>query len=359
MKHAASTVAVRFTSLKNGTPRGVSQRSEDLLARAIAHHGAGQFAPALDIYRQLLGDNPGHAKALELAGICCMQAGRHADAAGYLRAALKSDSDNHTLNNNLGVCLQHLGDFSGAAQALRQSVRLQPNYPEAHNNLGSVLEASNRLPEAVSAYLKVLELAPEHRAALLNLKRLACDPELAPAIARELAVLPVQSIALRELHFIAKAVCDRQSSAVTTQPLRLMLESAEAKAERGDAAGAIEEYQRVVAHNPRNAAAWNNLGLLFRRVHDYAQALSALARATQLDPDFAMAWNSLGSCYLDLGDLAQARGALERAKSLAPTTASIECNLGVLHRASQDATQALACYERALIMDSNLCTKRI
>ncbi|MFN0313431.1 MAG: tetratricopeptide repeat protein [Burkholderiales bacterium] len=347
-------MAVRFSSFQNPPPRRATQRAEELLARAIVHHGAGQLAQALELYRQILRESPGHAKAQELAGICCMQAGSYGDAAAYLRTVLKTDPDNHTLSNNLGVCLQHLGDFAGAAEALRHSIRLQPNYPEAHNNLGSVLEVSDRISEAVSAYLKVIELAPEHRAALVNLKRLACDPRFAKEISGQLETHSVHSIALRELLFIARAVSARQQPVATTHPLRLMLESAEDKAAHGDAAGAIEEYQHVVEQDPRNAAAWNNLGLLFRRVGDYAQALAALARATQINPDFALAWNSMGSCYLDLGDLVQARTALERAKSLAPAVAGIECNLGMLHRASQDATQAMACYERALGLDPNL-----
>ena len=352
--NVTATVAVRFHSAHSSAPRGTPQRTEAVFSQAITYHGAGQFALALDLYRLILNENPNHAKGLELSGICCMQLGGYADAIAYLRAALKRDPDNHLILNNLGISLQSVGEIPEAVEILRDSVRLQPNYPEAHNNLGSALEASENLPEAVSAYLKALELAPEHRAALTNLKRLACDPKVAPAILCELDAHPPDNAALRELRAIAKIVSSTQQPLVSSEPLMALFESAAAKAAHGDSAAAIEEYRRALEQDPHNANAWNNLGLLLRQVQDYAQALRALVRATELDPKCALAWNNLGSCYLDLGDLVQARIVLERAKTLSPALASIECNLGMLHRAQQETLEAMTCYQRALTLDPNL-----
>src|SRR2546427_9075131 len=93
------------------------------------------------------------------------------------------------------------------------------------------------------------------------------------------------------------------------RPLAPPIEQAETWFERasewdGDPAqweDAIKAYERVVAIDPRYAAAWNNLGLLLHRMGRYDEAESAYASALEQDPHCCEAAYNLGSLHEDRG----------------------------------------------------------
>ncbi len=284
-----------------------------------------------------------------------MQLGRHADAVRYFRKVRDADPTNAQLLNNLGVSLKNIDEITEAAEMLRHAIRYQPNYPEAHNNLGAALEQADDIAAAAANYLTALELNPEHPAPVNNLKRLLGEPGVAALIlAKCESGCASESVAMREILAMAKMVSSRQDPVGKVESLTAVLQSADLKAGHGDTYSAIETYRAVLEQLPNNPGAWNNLGVLLRKVQDHGQAMLAFTRATQLDPQCALAWNNLGSCHLDLGDLAQAHLALERAEHIAPDLANVQCNLGMLQRASQDAAKAMERYQRALALDPRL-----
>ncbi len=154
---------------------------------------------------------------------------------------------------------------------------------------------------------------------------------------------------------------------------------------RGDAAGAVESYARVVALVPGDFESWNNLGNARSEAGDKLGARAALDRAVALRPDLlsirlnhaAAVAESAGeaeavayyqACVRDfpdasqpLGDLGslltglhrddEALAALDKAAALAPEDAIIAVRLGEICVATFDHARAEAQFKRALALD--------
>jgi tetratricopeptide (TPR) repeat protein len=90
---------------------------------------------------------------------------------------------------------------------------------------------------------------------------------------------------------------------------------------------AMDAYQRVTTLDPRNAAAWNNLGLLHHRLGRYDDARRHYEVAVAADATCAEAAYNLGSLHDDLGDLPQAVVWYRRALEVRPDYADAHFNL--------------------------------
>jgi tetratricopeptide (TPR) repeat protein len=107
------------------------------LAYGMALERRGDRTKAVDVYRQLVDNNPTLVPA----------------------------------RLNLAACMSQVGDHQGAVAQMREVLRLAPNHAGAHNNLGNVLAKLNRINEAVACYRRALEINPAFAPARDNLDR--------------------------------------------------------------------------------------------------------------------------------------------------------------------------------------------
>lgn len=138
----------------------------DALARAVAHHQAGELEKAAQGYRELLALDP--------------------DALAPLA--------------NLASILKAGGAFAEAGALLRRALAVAPETPGLHRNLGNLLHLANDLEASVDAYRAELARRPEDEEARMGLARtllglgrfeegwraLDARPERAKAVARGL-----------------------------------------------------------------------------------------------------------------------------------------------------------------------------
>jgi tetratricopeptide (TPR) repeat protein len=87
---------------------------------------------------------------------------------------------------------------------------------------------------------------------------------------------------------------------------------------RGKLAQAAACYAEVVAREPGDFEAWNNLGNARRQLGDLGAAIEALTRAAKLRPDIAMIGLNLGGALADAGRLEESLRAFEKAARLDP-----------------------------------------
>jgi tetratricopeptide (TPR) repeat protein len=76
---------------------------------------------------------------------------------------------------------------------------------------------------------------------------------------------------------------------------------------RGDYAAAIRLFEAIVAHDDRNADAYNLLAYSTRKAGDARRAVPIYQKALAIDPKHRGAHEYLGEAYLTLGDLAKAK----------------------------------------------------
>ena len=120
-------------------------------------------------------------------------------------------------------------------------------------------------------------------------------------------------------------------------------------------AGAVEAalavYERIVAREPRHAAALRYLGLARFQLGQRGQGLECLRRATREAPGDAAAWSDLGRMQAMLGDLQEATACFRRAVAADPHHADAWHNLGAALRRCGELDGALEAYKRALALD--------
>ena len=120
---------------------------------------------------------------------------------------------------------------------------------------------------------------------------------------------------------------------------------------RRDLTAAIADLEGAVALAPRDARAFNELGILRADAGEAGRAVDAFTRAVTIDPAYARAWNNLGNAERALGHADAAERAFERATRADPAYALAHANLGALRRERGDDPGAEAALARALARD--------
>jgi hypothetical protein len=89
----------------------------------------------------------------------------------------------------------------------------------------------------------------------------------------------------------------------------------------------LGEYRALLAMHPRNAKALQNYGYLLIAAGQFAGAVAALETAVDIDPASCTALNNLGRAYLALGDKPKARQSFEQAIACDPQERKFRANL--------------------------------
>jgi len=118
------------------------------------------------------------------------------------------------------------------------------------------------------------------------------------------------SFAIGSFPALLHAQADAGASDARVQKLYGDAKAAEA---RGDLAGAVASYESLLQIAPRLAPAYNNLGSLYLRQHEYRKAAATLEKGLRIDPKMSSASALLGIALYELGDYPAAGRNLESA----------------------------------------------
>lgn len=124
-----------------------------------------------------------------------------------------------------------------------------------------------------------------------------------------------------------------------------------AKAQAGDAQGAIDYYRKAIAANPKYGSALLNLASLLRAQGKLTEALAICQRAAKADPMNRGIWMNLGNIYGQLGSIEQAKNCYERAVALDPRNAEAVINLGTAYQRLGNLDAARQQYEFAISLN--------
>jgi tetratricopeptide (TPR) repeat protein len=127
----------------------------------------------------------------------------------------------------------------------------------------------------------------------------------------------------------------------------ITLSSAQERA--GDPKGSEESLRRILARDPNNATALNNLGyFLVERNERLAEALQLIQRAVRANPTNSSFLDSLGWAYFKLGKFDEAERHLTEAARRNNTSATIQEHLGDLYQQRGKLEMARSAWQKAL-----------
>ena len=115
------------------------------------------------------------------------------------------------------------------------------------------------------------------------------------------------------LAFLPGALPAQSQSAGNEARVQELYGQAKAAQSRGDLPDAIANYEKILSIAPQLGPAYNNLGALYFRQHDYMKAAAVLEHGLKISPAMPSASALLGISLFEMGEYTKARPRLEAA----------------------------------------------
>ena len=301
----------------------------------------GRYGEAEKAYRKVLEARPDDLPAsLRLARTAFLQT-RYADSKNRLDGILARSPDQAEARALRSRIRMRMGDLNGAATDARRWSQLSPKEAEPLRILG-VVQRQRGDPSGAVELLK--------RAVVLDPTDLRSRQELARAYA-EAGQKRLSDETSREALRM-----ERREREAARRRLEAGYHRAQAilSLERGDAAGALKDYQDALSHDPDNPEMWREAGEAALAAGDPDRALEYLDRAVRQAPSRAVVWKTRGEIHLARGDMGGALNDLLEAARLDPSDPAVHRSLAKAYR-SLDRPEA----ERESALATDLETRAV
>jgi protein O-GlcNAc transferase len=154
---------------------GLPSTVDQLVGSAFRSNQAGRHQEAVGQCRQALKIQPRHHLAWQILGIASFKIGDFEEALRSFGAAVEIEPGNADGYNNLGNVLVELGRYEEAVAHLERAAELNPASADAFSNLGRVYGEVGRFDEAIAATQSAVQLNPGLAEAYINLGKLLMD----------------------------------------------------------------------------------------------------------------------------------------------------------------------------------------
>ena len=327
-------------------PKGNRERQMLRTSLAQLYLDALRYTEAVAVYEEQLkergiGDAPLTADGDKLAAARILQrmveahkkAGRSGEASATIeRMRRLLGKDDPTADEQQVLFLRDQGKKSDALQAVRSA---RQRFPEQAGFLrleAQMLADMGRVDEGVALIRQSLQGSIEDFNDYLIIAGLYLQGGRAPAAVE----------AARKALELAPAGELRMSEAAL-----ITLSSAQERA--GDLKGSEASLRRILASDPNNATALNNLGyFLVERNERLTEALEMIQRAVRSNPTNSSFLDSLGWAYFKLGKLDEAERHLKEAARRNGNSVAIHEHLGDLYHQRGQMEMARAAWQKAL-----------
>lgn len=217
----------------------------------VAARKAGSFPAALEKQAREAG------RQIE-AGLVRQEADKREQAAKAQVAHAATDADRRARCAAIGqeaMAKRASGDHAGAIRSYQTLLELCPDVCQAYNNVGASLYSLGYLAESAPWFDEAVK----------------CDPKA--ALYRENAAMTR-----------AKLARPAADAGGTTKSCAAAFDKAESRRQSGDLAGALADYQSVVARCPQFCAAYNNMGLTLHNLGRSGESLPLFEKALRCNP---------------------------------------------------------------------------
>jgi choline-sulfatase len=274
------------------------------LEQAFAAVQAQRNEEAIAAFEKLLAANPDMQDVWAFYASALQKVGRQEDAAAAYEKALKLSGGSPQLALATATKLLELGRYEES----RSHVELaRKQYPQEANDL-----------------LAQIEMRQGNSAAALEVgRRAVSEGKASEALRRQTA------LSLSEGGRTAEAIALLQPLAETGEPPTLNA-LAIALSDAGRNGEAMTVLQRVLQRDPKNAHAYETLGMIELRQQHPTEALGHLRRALELNDKLPIAWNTLGVALYQTGAPEGAVQAWQRSVELDPKQYDALYNLGLV-----------------------------
>ncbi len=300
------------------------------LARVEALALAGRKSAAAALAEEVSRESGRDARAQFALGISCGRSGLYAEAESAFQAVLTQVPADYEALYNLGLAAARAEHYERARQAFEVALRMQPREVNALFELGRMEANAGNYQRALLLLANARTLAPQRPDVLLALARAAQSAGFygdAELIYGDYLKLRPQDELVRRDRAAVRGFSEA-SRAEATAELNAYVQRHPQDAVgyfdlaqityHTDRALALEQVSKAVRLDPAFEPARYIRAWLLHRAGRDEEALADLQAAVRLNPRDALAFDQLGLTYLDLDRLAEAEKALRQAVAIAP-----------------------------------------
>lgn len=326
-----------------------------------SYKSVGQMDQALLELTRAVQINPTLAEARTNLGNIFLQKGQIEQAVREYRQALRILPNDPKTLNNLGNAYLQQNDLESAAQTYLRALDFDPTLTDAHRNLAHVYRRQGQVDKAFEHLRTAVELAPQEADNYLALGRLYGETKNLPAAQEMLSKALFYNPALTAAHIeLGNVYLEMNRTDWALEEFTAALQNndvlavyawfglASAYHQQKQYEEAANAYRQVLARDPQNTAALQNLGNVLLDVGEIEQAISIYQQAIQISPNSGLYYN-LAAAYLRQKQYEKARTAYQEAVRLEPNYAAAHHGLAVCYYYLNDKP---ACRKHAQIARS-------
>ncbi len=257
----------------------------------------GKVPEAVEIYHEVLQEDPVNADATHVLGLISMQNGDLAAAESSIRQAIGFDGRKADYHSNLGLVLVAKARFEEAEQSFRQAISIEPDHLTALGNLANVLLSLQRPRESEDIARNLLQRAPRDLDGFVSLSAALMQQNRvqdAVTVVREglrynpedLGLLMQLASASELINGLTEAQEAIQKAEVLAPDLSsVALLSGIVQRRLGNLRAAEQKLQRALSlglNTSEQIEAFNQLGLTLDALGSPTEAFEAFSRSNQL-----------------------------------------------------------------------------
>ena len=320
-----------FAVLASGIMFGahVTFAQGDARQNALTLEQRGQSAEAEQAWQSIASSNPQSAEAYAHLGLLDARQERYDEAVANYRKAISLNAELPGLQMNLGLALFKAKDFKGAIKPFAAELKKHPDDQRltillgmAHYGMGDYFVAIPYLQKAAEREPQSLPLRLTLAHSCLWSKQYQCVLD----VYKEILTLNAESA---EADMLAGEALD----------------------EKGDNAGATEQFRAAVRSNPKEPNAHFGLAYLLWTQNHFQEAATEFQAELDNDPQHLEARAYLGDSYLQLKDYVKAQPELEKARAADASLALVHRDLGIIYAEEGRKEDAISELQKAIELD--------
>lgn len=294
------------------------------------------------------------------------QQGRNREAEQIWKSIAQAEPKNPEAFAHIGLLEAREQHYQEAIASYRQAIELDPAMPGLRMNLGLALFKADQFPAAIKVFSAELRKHPgdDRLIILLGMSHFGMgDYLVAIPYLKKAAESDPQSLPLR-LTLAHSCLWSKQYECVMSVYKEILIlnpDSAEADMlagealdEKGDDAGAMEQFRAATKANAKEPNAHFGLGYLLWKQHHYDEAAKEFQAEVDNNPAQLQASAYLGDCLVELNQYDQALAILEKTVHQSPaaaTPAMVYRDLGIVYAEAGRKDEATGELEKAIALD--------
>ncbi len=311
-------IAQDATTSTSSVMRAPGQLPPDV-AQALTLERAGRTAEAIAAWQRVVSEQPGNGQAWAQLGLLQAHEGRYREAIDAYRKAQAATPQIPGLELNLGLALFKSDRFQEAAPIFAQQLHAHPG--------------DERL-----LVLEAMSLYGEHKyaEAVPYLKQAAAEDRTNLQIRLTLAHCLLWTHQLEATLAVYKEILEINPNSAAADMI-----AGEALDEKGDNAGAVEQFRAAEKANPNEPQVHFGLAYLLWAQKRYEEAIPEFEEELKNDPGNSQARLYLGDTYMQLQQYDKAKAELVRAEPSMPKEPRVHLDLGIIAQETNHRAMAL------------------